>query len=94
MQQLLQNIRDGRLTLTQVPDPLVQRGEVLIANAASVVSAGTEKMALDLAKKSLLGKARERPDHVRRVLETHGYTFAYPDLRACLEHELHGKASE
>ena len=69
VQQLLQSIRDGRLTLTQVPNPLVQRGEVLIANAASVVSAGTEKMVMDLAKKSLLGKARERPDHVRRVLE-------------------------
>src|SRR5690349_1412832 len=26
-------------------------------------------MVMDLARKSLLGKARERPDHVRRVLE-------------------------
>ena len=69
MQQLLQNIRDGRLSLTQVPDPLVQPGELLIANCTSVISAGTEKMVMDLAKKSLLGKARERPDHVRRVLE-------------------------
>jgi predicted dehydrogenase/threonine dehydrogenase-like Zn-dependent dehydrogenase len=42
---------------------------VLIANAFSLISAGTEKMAMDLAQKSLLGKARERPDQVRRVLE-------------------------
>ncbi|MBL8848226.1 MAG: bi-domain-containing oxidoreductase [Planctomycetaceae bacterium] len=69
MQQLLQNIRDGKLSLARIPDPLVQPGELLIANSASVVSAGTEKMVMDLAKKSLLGKARERPDHVRRVLE-------------------------
>ena len=41
----------------------------MVANAASVISAGTERMVMDLAKKSLLGKARERPDHVRRVLE-------------------------
>ncbi len=48
---------------------MVQRGQLMIANAASLISAGTEKMVMDLASKSLLGKARERPDHVRRVLE-------------------------
>ena len=69
MQQVLQNIRNGELTVQQVPAPMVRDGEVLIANRASVVSAGTEKMVLELSKKSLLGKARERPDHVRRVLE-------------------------
>lgn len=69
MQQVLQNIRDGRLSIARVPEPLAQPGEVLIANGASLISAGTEKMVMDLAKKSLLGKARERPDHVRRVLE-------------------------
>ena len=42
---------------------------MLIANAASVISAGTERMVIDLARKSLLGKARERPDLVRRVIE-------------------------
>jgi predicted dehydrogenase/threonine dehydrogenase-like Zn-dependent dehydrogenase len=55
--------------VAQTPEPLVQPGKVLIANCASLISAGTEKMAMDLARKSLLGKARERPDQVRRVLE-------------------------
>jgi predicted dehydrogenase/threonine dehydrogenase-like Zn-dependent dehydrogenase len=52
-----------------VPEPLVRPGYVLIENAYSAISAGTEKMVLDLANKSLLGKARERPDQVRRVLQ-------------------------
>lgn len=69
MQQVVQNLRNGKLAVMSVPDPLVRPGHVLIANACSVISAGTEKMALELARKSLLGKARERPDHVRRVLE-------------------------
>ena len=69
MKQILQNIRSGERTLASVPAPMVQAGEVLIANQASLVSAGTEKILMDLASKSLLGKARERPDHVRRVLE-------------------------
>lgn len=69
MQQVKQNIRNGKLDVVEVPDPVALPGQVLIANAASVISAGTEKMVLELAKKSLIGKARERPDQVRRVLE-------------------------
>ena len=69
MHQVLQNIGNGKLGISAVPEPVARAGHVLIANACSLISAGTEKMVMDLAKKSLLGKARERPDHVRRVLE-------------------------
>ena len=69
MQQITQNIRSGRLELLELPAPVARPGQLLIANEASFISAGTEKMVLELAKKSLLGKARERPDHVRRVLQ-------------------------
>ena len=64
-----QNINDGVVSLAEVPAPMVSADEVLIANVASALSPGTEKMIMELSKKSLLGKARERPDHVRRVLE-------------------------
>lgn len=69
MKQLLQNIRTGERKIATIPAPMVQPKQVLIANHTSLVSAGTEKMVMELAKKTLLGKARERPDHVRRVLE-------------------------
>jgi predicted dehydrogenase/threonine dehydrogenase-like Zn-dependent dehydrogenase len=69
MKQLLQNWKNGRIALEEIPAPGVLPGEVLIANESSVVSAGTEKMAIDIGKKSLLGKALDRPDQVRRVLE-------------------------
>ena len=69
MKQVLQNIKDGNLSVADCPAPVAQAGRVVIANSASLISAGTEKMVMDLAGKSLLGKARERPDHVRRVLE-------------------------
>ncbi len=69
MKQIVQNLRNGQLSLLDVPTPIATPGEVLIANQASLISAGTERMTMDLAKKSLLGKARERPDQVRRVLE-------------------------
>lgn len=69
MKQVIQNIRNGALSLQEIPAPMVQPGQVLIANQASLISAGTEKLIMDLAGKSLLGKARERPDQVKRVLE-------------------------
>ncbi len=69
MNQVIQDIRVGKTSVMQIPPPMVQPGHLLIANQRSLVSAGTEKMVMDLAKKSLLGKARERPDQVRRVIE-------------------------
>lgn len=69
MQQVIQNVRSGKLSVREIPDPIARPGQVLIANAASIISAGTERVIIELAKKSLIGKARERPDHVRRVLE-------------------------
>ncbi|MFO1021003.1 MAG: bi-domain-containing oxidoreductase [Planctomycetales bacterium] len=62
-------MRNGRLSVSQVPEPLVRPGHVLIQNVCSVISAGTEKMVIDLASKSLIGKARARPDRVRQVID-------------------------
>jgi predicted dehydrogenase len=66
--QLLQSYRTGELRLADVPAPAVRAGSLLVRTRASLVSAGTERMIIDLARKSLLGKARERPDLVRKVL--------------------------
>ncbi len=69
MKQILQNNKTGRMTVADVPSPTVQRGRVLVRAAASLISAGTEKMAVDEGKKSLLERARERPELVRQVIE-------------------------
>jgi len=69
MKQILQNNKTGRMTVADVPAPTVQRGRVLVRAAASLISAGTEKMAVDEGKKSLLERARERPELVRQVIE-------------------------
>ncbi len=88
MQQVVQNIRTGKVSVLSVPAPLARPGHVLIANAASVISAGTEKAALELGRKSLLGKARERPDHVRRLLQklrTEGFFNTLAQVREKLD---------
>jgi predicted dehydrogenase/threonine dehydrogenase-like Zn-dependent dehydrogenase len=69
MKQLLQNIRSGETSIVEVPVPTPQNGEVLVCTAVSLVSAGTERMLVEFAEKSLLGKARSRPDLVRQVMD-------------------------
>ena len=72
MKRVVQSLRTGKLALAEIPAPVAQKGQVVIANAFSVISAGTEKAAMELAQKSLLGKARERPDQVRpRLMVSH-----------------------
>lgn len=68
MKQVIQNFRSGELKVDEVPETICKRGGILVTNVASLISAGTEKMAVGLAQKSLVGKARERPDLVRQVL--------------------------
>ena len=69
MKQVLQNLRTGETTVLDVPVPKPKPGEALVRNAASLVSAGTERMLVEFASKSLLGKARSRPDLMKQVID-------------------------
>lgn len=68
MKQVIQNFRSGVLKVDDVPETICRSGGILVGNVSSLVSAGTEKMTVDLAQKSLVGKAKERPDLVRQVI--------------------------
>ncbi|MCC7258103.1 MAG: bi-domain-containing oxidoreductase [Gammaproteobacteria bacterium] len=69
MKQLSQRLRDGTMSVLDVPLPLLERGMVLVRNHYSLISAGTEGSTVAAARKSLIGKARERPQQVRQVLD-------------------------
>jgi polar amino acid transport system substrate-binding protein len=69
VKQVVQSYKTGRIALDEMPVPAVSPVGVLVQTVRSAVSPGTERMIVDLAKKSLLGKARARPDLVRRVLD-------------------------
>jgi threonine dehydrogenase-like Zn-dependent dehydrogenase len=53
-----------------VPTPVCRPGGVLVQSLFSLISTGTEMMKLAEAKMSMVGKARARPDQVRKVLDT------------------------
>lgn len=69
MKQLLQNLKTGETSVVEVPMPGPKPGMALVRTAASLVSAGTERMVVEFAEKSLMGKARSRPDLVRQIVE-------------------------
>jgi len=69
MKQILQDNSSGIVSVHEVPPPALQRGKLLVRNAASLISAGTEKVAVDTGKQSLLQRAKERPDLVKQVID-------------------------
>ena len=69
MKQVIQDKRSGQVSVQEVPAPAVQAGTLLVRTAASLISSGTERAAIELGRRSLLGKALERPDLVRRVID-------------------------
>ena len=70
MKQIIQNYKTGKLSVEEVPTPVLKAGGVLVQTAYSLISAGTERDTLNIAQKSLLGKAQSRPDLVQKVLRT------------------------
>ncbi len=69
MKQLLQNMKDGKTMVVDIPIPQVRPGTALVRTVNSLVSAGTERMVVEFAEKSLIGKARSRPDMVRQLID-------------------------
>lgn len=69
MKQLIQSFKTGELGLFDVPAPVCQENGALVQTTVSLVSAGTEKMLVDFAKKSMIAKAKDRPDLVKQVVD-------------------------
>src|SRR5256885_17172347 len=69
MKQILQSYRTGEVSVADIPAPGLEPGAVLILTARSLISVGTERQVLELAKRSLAGKARARPDLVQKGLD-------------------------
>ena len=68
MKQVVQEARSGSTTVREIPAPLALPGQVVVATIASLLSLGTERAVVELSRRSLLGKALERPDLVQRTL--------------------------
>ena len=70
MKQMTQNYKTGDIKLVEVPVPALKSGGVLVRTQYSLVSMGTESIKIQESKMSLVGKARARPEHVEKVLQS------------------------
>jgi len=70
MKQIAQNYKSGELVVLDAPVPTCRPGGVLVQSLFSLISTGTEMMKVHEAGLSMVGKARARPDQVRKVLDT------------------------
>jgi polar amino acid transport system substrate-binding protein len=69
LKQILQNLKTGAVTVTDVPAPVVRPGFVIVRTSASLISAGTERMTVETGQKSLMGRALDQPALVKQVLQ-------------------------
>jgi predicted dehydrogenase len=87
MKQLFQDPKAGTIQVVDIAPPALRPGTLLVRNAFSVVSPGTERSTVSAARNSYIRTARARPDLVRRVLDTvkrEGVLAAYRKVQAKL----------
>ena len=91
MKQILQSFKTGEMWLAEVPAPLCKAKGAVVKTAASFVSAGTERMLAEFAKKGLIGKALQMPDQVKKVLrkmKTEGVFATLEKVQAKLDQPI------
>jgi polar amino acid transport system substrate-binding protein len=88
LKQILQNLKTGAVMVTDVPAPAARPGFVTVRTAASLISAGTERMTVETGQKSLMGRAFEQPALVKQVIQkarTEGVLNTIDAVRSKLE---------
>jgi polar amino acid transport system substrate-binding protein len=88
MQQLTQELKSGHMEILEVPFPALGKGQILVRNHYSVISAGTEGKTVTDARKGYIAKARSRQKEVRQVLDmirTQGFKQTYQTVMNKLE---------
>lgn len=83
-------IKKGKVFPVDVPAPLVSKGCVLIKVVSSCISAGTEISGVQGSGKSLIKRALEQPQNVKKVIDivkSDGIATAYAKVKGKVETE-------
>ncbi len=91
MHQVFQNPKSGKLRVKELTSPALKSGGLLVKNSFSVISPGTERGIIELSKKGMLAKAKERPDYVAKfkmLVKTKGLMAAWAVAKSKLETEI------
>lgn len=69
MKILGQKLSDGSVEVVEAPSPILEEGFIRVRTSYSAISAGTEGGKVITGKKSLLGKARAKPEQVKQAVD-------------------------
>jgi predicted dehydrogenase/threonine dehydrogenase-like Zn-dependent dehydrogenase len=64
-----QKLKDGSVNVIEAPDPMLPEGFIRVRTLYSAISPGTEGGKVITGKKSLIGKARAKPQQAMQALE-------------------------
>ncbi len=68
MEQLTQQLKSGKMDILEVPFPALGKGQLLVRNHYSAISAGTEGKTATDARKGYFAKAQSRQKEVKQVI--------------------------
>ncbi len=91
MKQIFQNPKSGKTQVKEVIAPSLKKGGVLVQNEFSLISPGTERNIVNISKKSLIAKAKERPDYVDKFFmlwKTKGFKAALEVAKSKLDTDI------
>jgi len=69
MHQLTQQLKSGKMEILEVPLPALNRGQILVRNHYSLISAGTEGKTVSDARKGYVAKAVSRQKEVKMAID-------------------------
>jgi predicted dehydrogenase/threonine dehydrogenase-like Zn-dependent dehydrogenase len=69
MLQLTQQLKSGKMEILEVPLPILGKGQLIVRNHFSIISAGTEGKTVTDARKGYIAKARSRQKELKQVIE-------------------------
>lgn len=88
LQQLTQELKSGKMEISEVPLPASDPEKILVRNYYSIISAGTEGKTVKDARLGYIGKARSRQKEVKQVInlaKTQGIVSTYKMVMNKLE---------
>jgi len=69
MKQAFQSLKNGTISVDDVPSPAVKSGHILIRTIKTLISSGTERTLLEFGKSNYLGKALQQPEKVKQAID-------------------------